>query len=43
MNDSIDGLHALNDILEGTALPRLDMQQIDAMIHRDSLALLGLT
>lgn len=42
VNDTIAGLHALNDMLEGTALPRLDMNQIDALIHRDSLALLGL-
>jgi hypothetical protein len=26
----------------GTALPRLDQQAIDAMIHRDSLKILGL-
>jgi predicted TIM-barrel fold metal-dependent hydrolase len=39
---SIAGLHALNDMLEGTKLPRLDATQIDAMIHRDSLRLLGL-
>ena len=42
VNASIDGLHSLNDMLEGTALPRLDTKQIDAMIHRDSLELLGL-
>jgi predicted TIM-barrel fold metal-dependent hydrolase len=39
---SIAGLHALNDMLEGTKLPRLDDKQIEAMIHRDSLRLLGL-
>ena len=42
VNASIAGLRALNDMLEGTKLPRLDAQQIEAMIHRDSLKLLGL-
>ena len=42
MNASIDGLRKLNDMLEGTALPRLDVDQIEALIHRDSLRLLGL-
>ncbi|MDR3402564.1 MAG: amidohydrolase family protein [Chthoniobacter sp.] len=39
---SIAGLRGLNDMLEGTKLPRLDVAQIEAMIHRDSLKLLGL-
>lgn len=39
---SIDGIRKLNDMLEGTKLPRLDVNQIEAMIHRDSLHLLGL-
>jgi predicted TIM-barrel fold metal-dependent hydrolase len=39
---TIDGLHQLNTMLEGTSLPRLDVAQIDAMIYRDSLPLLGL-
>ena len=42
VNASISGIRALNDMLEGTRLPRLDVTQIEAMIHRDSLALLGL-
>ena len=42
VNATIDGLHNLNDMLDGTKLPRLDKEQIDAMIHRDSLQLLGL-
>jgi hypothetical protein len=29
-------------MLEGTKLPRLQSDQIEAMIHRDSLTLLGL-
>jgi uncharacterized protein len=42
VNDSIEGVRGLNNMLEGTALPRLDLRQIDAMIHRDSLRILGL-
>lgn len=42
VNASIDGIHKLNDMLEGTKLPRLDVNQIEAMIHRDSLKLLKL-
>jgi uncharacterized protein len=42
VNATVESLHHLNDMLEGTALPRLDERQIDAMIHRDSLSLLGL-
>ena len=42
VNASIDGIRKLNDMLEGTKLPRLDVNQIEAMIHRDSLKLLGL-
>ena len=42
VNASIDGVRNLNDMLEGTKLPRLDPTQIEAMIHRDSLKQLGL-
>ncbi len=42
VNDTIAGLHGLNAMLEGSALPRLKVQEIDRMIHRDALALLGL-
>jgi len=42
VNASVTGIRALNDMLEGTKLPRLDVKQIEAMIHRDSLKLLGL-
>lgn len=42
VNASIEGLRKLNDMVEGSRLPRLDLQQIEAMIHRDSLQLLGL-
>jgi predicted TIM-barrel fold metal-dependent hydrolase len=40
---SVDGLRSLNQQLEGTQLPRLDEQQIEALIHRDSLDILGLS
>jgi len=39
---SIDGLRSLNDQLAGTSLPRLNIDAIEAMIHRDSLTILGL-
>jgi uncharacterized protein len=42
VNASIADLRDLNDMLEGTKLPRLQTDQIEAMIHRDSLSLLGL-
>jgi predicted TIM-barrel fold metal-dependent hydrolase len=42
VNASMAGIRALNDMLEGTKLPRLDAAQIEAMIYRDSLTLLGL-
>ena len=42
VNESIAGIRNLNEMLEGTRLPRLDEQQIEAMIHRDSLKILGL-
>lgn len=42
VNGTVAGLRALNDMLEGTRLPRLEAGEIEALIHRDSLALLGL-
>ncbi|MFM8724244.1 MAG: amidohydrolase family protein [Planctomycetaceae bacterium] len=43
VNDSLAGLRSLNNQLEGTRLPRLNTEDIEAMISRDSLSLLGLT
>jgi uncharacterized protein len=40
---SIDGLRKLNGMLEGTKLPRLNEKEIENLIFRDSLALLGLS
>ncbi len=42
VKSTIDGLHDLNKMTEGTSLPRLESEQIESMIHRDSLSLLGL-
>lgn len=42
VNASVDGLRRLNDMLEGTRLPRLNAEEIEALIHRESLRLLGL-
>jgi hypothetical protein len=39
---SLEGMRNLNGMLEGTKLPRLDMDQMEAMFHRDSLGLLGI-
>lgn len=39
---SIEGLRALNRMVEGTGLPRLDGDQIERLLARDSLTLLGL-
>jgi predicted TIM-barrel fold metal-dependent hydrolase len=43
VNATLDGLRKMNRMLDGTALPRLDEKKIEAMIARDSLALLGLS
>ncbi len=42
VNASIEGLRKLNEMLEGTALPRLNRQALEDLIHRDSLTVLGL-
>lgn len=39
---SFEGLRALNRMVEGTHLPRVSDAAVDEIIHRDSLALLGL-
>lgn len=40
---TIAGLRGLNAMTLGTGLPRLSEAEIEALIHRDSLSLLGLT
>jgi predicted TIM-barrel fold metal-dependent hydrolase len=42
VNASIDGLRKLNDMTQGTGLPKLNEQAIEAMIERDALGILGL-
>lgn len=42
VNATIRDLRKKNEMLQGTNLPKLDEQQIEALIHRDSLSLLGL-
>ena len=39
---TMDALRRVNDMLEGTNLPRVPVDRIEAIIHRDSLGLLGL-
>jgi hypothetical protein len=43
VNATLKGLRTLNAMVDGTALPRLDMDQIDRLIQRDSLSLLGIS
>ncbi len=40
---SIHGMRRLNDMLEGTQLPRLNLDRMEEMFHRDSLSLLGIS
>ena len=35
-------LRGVNDILEGTKLPRISLEQIEQIIHADALNILGL-
>lgn len=43
VNGTMEGLRTLNDMVQGTALPRLNEEKIEAMIYRDSLSLLGIS
>src|SRR5436189_553506 len=42
VNATLDGLRGMNKMLEGTALPRLSEAKMEAMIARDTCALLGI-
>jgi len=42
VNDSIARLRSLNAMVEGTSLPRLNEDEIEKLVHRESLRLLGL-
>ncbi len=39
---TLKGMRGLNDMLEGTRLPRLNREHMEAMFERDSLTLLGI-
>ncbi len=43
VNATIDGLHRLNEDFANSKAGRLNEEEIEKMIHRDSLSLLGLT
>ena len=43
VQETIDGLRRVNQVVEGTQLPRVPEEQIERIIQRDSLALLGLS
>jgi len=40
--ETMDTLRSVNDIVDGTKLPRIPQEQLEAIINRDSLALLGI-
>ena len=42
VDESVQGLRRLNQMLEGTSLPRLDPVEIERLVHRDAASLLGL-
>jgi hypothetical protein len=35
-------MRELNEMLEGTRLPRLNMEEMEAMFERDTLSILGI-
>lgn len=40
---SLEGLRSVNSLAEGTALPKLPVEAVEALIHRDTTELLGLS
>lgn len=40
--ETIDALYRVNDVTEGTGLPKVPIDNLEEMLHRDSFALLGL-
>jgi predicted TIM-barrel fold metal-dependent hydrolase len=42
VNATIEGLRKLNQMTQGTGLPKLNEKAIEEMIHRDTLTILGL-
>ena len=43
VHETLDHLRQVNRIVEGTNLPKVSLDAIEEIIHRDSLSLLGLT
>ncbi|XID90931.1 amidohydrolase family protein [Paenibacillaceae bacterium WGS1546] len=41
--ETLEGLRNVNGIIEGTKLPRIPEEEIEKLIHRDTLGLLGLS
>ena len=39
---TIEALHKVNDVANGTGMPRIPVERIEEMIHRDTLRLLGI-
>jgi len=42
VDKSVQALRSLNNMVEGTNLPRLNPEEIEELIHRDAAPLLGL-
>ena len=40
VQETLDGMRALNNMLEGTNLPRLDVDKMDRMFERETLGLM---
>ena len=40
--ETMDALWRVNDVIEGTKLPRVPEEELEKILHRDSFALLGL-
>lgn len=43
VNETIDGLRKLNDMVQGTPMPKLNEQEIENLIYRDGFEILGLS
>ncbi|MCC7237243.1 MAG: amidohydrolase family protein [Bryobacterales bacterium] len=39
---SMEGLRKVNDVIQGTGLPRIPSEKIEELIHRDTLRLIGI-
>jgi uncharacterized protein len=43
VKDSVNGIRGLNNMLEGTCLPRLNLDKMERMFERDTLNVLGIS